>query len=579
MRAPVRLSRPCVFARGLALALLLSPVATPTAWATSPVSASPVSASPVSTSPVSEVLRSRIGGDTAPHVRVGNQAMPVHPDLAPFYAGRDYAEAWVTHPRGGAMAQDLLATLAESRYDGLRPDAYHLPRLEPLVADWPLDPTGADAERAADLDLLLTDAFLRFGHDLLGRRIDPHALYGDDWFPTPRSEDLRAHLTDAVGSAQVRGTLDRLYPSHPAYWRLRDELKRQHALADAMGSWPTILPIRTLLPGESSTQVPALRRQLVLLGDYDADLDDAEAMASEYYEYEMQPAVERFQARNGFDVTGRVNQATRTALNRPPGDNIPLLEANLERWRWLPVNLGATHIMVNAPAYRLRVEENGREALAMNVVVGNLGWKTPMFSDTLTEVIFQPTWGVPSSIAADETIPRVRARGASYLTSRGYKVYDRRTGARIDPATVDWSQATASRYRFIQRPGRANPLGEVKFRFPNPHGIYLHDTNSRSLFNREARAFSHGCIRLADPGSLAKYLLAPYNNWDDAKVDAALAGGPTTGATLDTGIPIHLVYFTAWAGPDGLQVYDDVYGHDEKLIATLNALDQPLAGR
>ncbi|MEO1479176.1 MAG: peptidoglycan-binding protein, partial [Bacteroidota bacterium] len=391
MRAPVRLSRPCVFARGLALALLLSPVATPTAWATSPVSASPVSASPVSTSPVSEVLRSRIGGDTAPHVRVGNQAMPVHPDLAPFYAGRDYAEAWVTHPRGGAMAQDLLATLAESRYDGLRPDAYHLPRLEPLVADWPLDPAGADAERAADLDLLLTDAFLRFGHDLLGRRIDPHALYGDDWFPTPRSEDLRAHLTDAIESAQVRGTLDRLYPSHPAYWRLRDELKRQHALADAMGSWPTILPIRTLLPGESSTQVPALRRQLVLLGDYDADLDDAEAMASEYYEYEMQPAVERFQARNGFDVTGRVNQATRTALNRPPGDNIPLLEANLERWRWLPVNLGATHIMVNAPAYRLRVEENGREAIAMNVVVGNLGWKTPMFSDTLTEVIFQPT--------------------------------------------------------------------------------------------------------------------------------------------------------------------------------------------
>ena len=112
-------------------------------------------------------------------------------------------------------------------------------------------------------------------------------------------------------------------------------------------------------------------------------LDDAEARASEYYEYEMQPAVERFQARNGVDVTGRVNQATRTALNRPPGDNIPLLEANLERWRWLPVNLGATHIMVNAPAYRLRVEENGREALAMNVVVGNLGWKTPMFSATL----------------------------------------------------------------------------------------------------------------------------------------------------------------------------------------------------
>ncbi|MEM8599364.1 MAG: hypothetical protein AAGF99_05550, partial [Bacteroidota bacterium] len=211
------------------------------------------------TSPVSEVLRSRIGGPTAPHVRVGDQAMPVHPDLAPFYASREFAEAWVTHPRGGTMAQDLLATLAESRYDGLRPSAYHLARLEPLVADWPLDPNGADAERAADLDLLLTDAFFRFGHDLLGRRVDPHVLYGDDWFPTPRTEDLRAHLTEAVASGRVRGTLDRLYHSHPAYWRLRDELKHQLALSDAMGNWPTILPIRTLLPGEASTQIPALR--------------------------------------------------------------------------------------------------------------------------------------------------------------------------------------------------------------------------------------------------------------------------------------------------------------------------------
>ncbi|MEM8558893.1 MAG: L,D-transpeptidase family protein [Bacteroidota bacterium] len=547
----------------LALVLLLAALVAPSALAV----------------PVSEVLRSRIGGPTAPHVRVADQTMPVHADLAPFYAARDFAEAWVTHPRGGMLAQELVAALAESRNDGLQPDAYHLGRLERLVADWPLDPNGADAERAADLDLLLTDAFLRLGHDLLGRRVDPGVLYGDDWFPTPRTEDLRATLTEAVATGQVRGTLDRLYPSHPAYWRLRAEYARQRALRDDVGEWPKILPITTLLPGGTSTQVPALRRQLVLLGDYDADLTDAEAMASELYEYEMQPAVERFQTRNGLDVTGRVNQPTRTALNRPPGDKLALLEANLERWRWLPANLGATHIMVNAPAYRLRIEEQGQEALAMNVIVGNLGWKTPMFSDTLVEVIFQPTWGVPSSIAADETIPRARSRGASYLTSRGYTVYDRTTGARVDPSTVNWSQATAGRYRFIQRPGRANPLGEVKFRFPNPHGIYLHDTNRRSLFSREARAFSHGCIRVADPGGLAKYLLAPYNNWDDAKVDDALAGGPTTGATLDTGIPIHLVYFTAWAGPDGLEVYDDVYGHDETLIATLEALEQPLAGR
>jgi murein L,D-transpeptidase YcbB/YkuD len=251
----------------------------------------------------------------------------------------------------------------------------------------------------------------------------------------------------------------------------------------------------------------------------------------------------------------------------PVEHRISQVELNLERWRWMPEDLGARHFIVNIPSYHLYVREQNRTVLDMKVVVGKPGTETPAFSDEVETVVFSPYWNIPDTIALGETAPAVM-RDPSYLERNNIDVL--RVSAsgtqRVDPSDIDWGNAEElGRLAFRQRPGAANALGHVKFLFPNRHNVYLHDTPADSLFNRPARAFSHGCVRVERPEELARYVLRDHPEWDGERIRRAMYSGTESHVKLKEKIPVHIVYFTVWVDDQGTAHFlPDPYKRDRK---------------
>jgi murein L,D-transpeptidase YcbB/YkuD len=240
---------------------------------------------------------------------------------------------------------------------------------------------------------------------------------------------------------------------------------------------------------------------------------------------------------------------------------------NLERWRWLPDNLGARHLLVNVPAFYMAARENGKPVLEMKVIVGKPENATPIFSDQMQSVVFSPYWNVPDSIAEGETAPAA-ARDPNFLRRQSIEIL-RRTGNAteiVDPGAVNWDDPEAIKeLAFRQKPGARNALGHVKFLFPNSFDVYLHDTPADALFFRNGRALSHGCIRLEMPEELAKYLLRDKPEWTGEKISAAMYAGEEKHVAIKEKVPVHIVYFTAWPKGDGdVQLFDDIYGYDAR---------------
>jgi murein L,D-transpeptidase YcbB/YkuD len=238
---------------------------------------------------------------------------------------------------------------------------------------------------------------------------------------------------------------------------------------------------------------------------------------------------------------------------------------NLERWRWMPDDLGARHIIVNVPSFHLEAHENGRTALEMKVVVGKPENRTPIFSDLMTTTVFSPYWNVPDSIVEGETAPAA-ARDPGFLKRNNIEILRvSKSGAtRVDPSTVNWDDPDELKaLAFRQKPGAQNALGHVKFLFPNPYDVYLHDTPADSLFARQGRAFSHGCVRVEQPEALAKWVMQDSPEWTDEKILEAMRAGEEQHVKLKQPIPVHIVYFTAWADDAGsVRLVPDVYGYD-----------------
>jgi murein L,D-transpeptidase YcbB/YkuD len=255
------------------------------------------------------------------------------------------------------------------------------------------------------------------------------------------------------------------------------------------------------------------------------------------------------------------------ALNVPLADRIAQVAANLERWRWLPDDLGDRHFIVNVPQFHLIARERGKSVLDIRVVVGKRGNETPLFSDRMEQVVFSPYWNVPETIALQETAPAV-ARDPSFLARNNMELID--SGGRVVPATdIAWDdEASLRAYRFRQRPGASNALGFVKFLFPNQHAVYLHDTPADALFQRIGRAFSHGCVRVEEPETLAQYVLRDQPEWTAEAIHSAMRAGEERHVKLLEPIPVHIIYMTAWTDEHGgLHLANDVYGYDVKQIS------------
>jgi len=289
---------------------------------------------------------------------------------------------------------------------------------------------------------------------------------------------------------------------------------------------------------------------------------------------DLEAAVKRFQARHGLDEDGIVGAATMRALNVSAAARVRQIRLNMERWRWLPQDLGARHLIVNIAGFALRLVDHEQEIMRMRVVAGQPYRQTPVFSDTISYLVLNPYWHVPHRIAVEDKLPLIK-QNPDYLAQQHMTLL-RGWGADaqvIDPATVDWSAVTADNfpYRLRQDPGPQNALGRVKFMFPNRHNVYLHDTPSRSLFTRAERSFSSGCIRLERPLALARYLLADQSAWTAARIQQVLDTNVERTVPLKQKVPVHLQYWTAWAERDGtVHFRRDVYERDASLARALS---------
>jgi murein L,D-transpeptidase YcbB/YkuD len=316
--------------------------------------------------------------------------------------------------------------------------------------------------------------------------------------------------------------------------------------------------------------VPLLRKRLAATADRVRDLDSPE------FDEPLADAVMSFQIVHGLEVDGLVGSDTTRALNVPVDERIAQITANLERWRWLPMQLASRYILVNIAGFRLEVVDDDRTVMTMRAVVGRPYRRTPVFAASMTYLVFSPYWNVPRSIATRDILPKVR-RDPRYLEKQRIRVFRGwADDTPIDPATIDWEGISRPSfpYRLRQDPGPWNALGGVKFMFPNRFNVYLHDTPDRELFEESSRTFSSGCVRIERPADLAEYLLEDPEVWDHEAIRGSMDRRRELTVRVPRPIPVYLLYWTAWIDEAGaVHFRDDVYGQDRRLLV---ALGQPL---
>jgi murein L,D-transpeptidase YcbB/YkuD len=489
----------------------------------------------------------------------GARRTDVDTRLAALYAARNFQPLWTSRHDEQVRINKLRERLQNADDDGLDPRRYELEAL---------DSEHTTATALALADMAATRAYVAFLLDLHASSKEAIAKR----HPSARKrslKDLTGALTAAAEADDLEAHLAKIGPQHHIYQGMRTALARYRTLARA-GGWPRLPTGPILKPGMEHGQVLALRKRLFASGDLiDAELD------SEWYDRQLQSAVEVFQARHGLNVDGHVGPNTRSALNIDVEKRIRQLVINLERARWLPVELGNTFVMVNIPGYRLNAFEEGYLALDMAVIVGRRQRNTPMYSGELEWMEFNPYWGIPDSIARQDILPKLR-ENPSYL--EGLRVYTKGQSypyVELDRYGIDWSGVVEADfpYYFRQDPGPGNALGQVKFLFRNPHNVYLHDTPNRSLFAHTRRAFSSGCIRLGEPLKMAQFMLrGESQEWDQSRIDKTLEEGKNVRLTLARKVAVHLVYHTAWLSDDGrVQFRADIYKKDESLAKFVNS--------
>ena len=520
-----------------------------------------------------EALERTVKGRTPAFVERDREGGRLWAQAKQFYERRQYGAAWIDGRTPTPQMDELIGAIGKADRDGLDPQLYNASTLAERRAEAGkgfLTKKGFNPEEAGLLDAWLTYLYMAYATDLANGLSDlSHA--DPTWQLRGQKFDPLASLDKALASNTVAKSLDDLAPRDPSYVALRDALGRYREIA-RQGGWPALPAALTLKPGQRNRAVPLLAKRLVVEGDYTGRVDDRDLA----YGTPLQEAVKRFQRRHGLDPDGIVNRPVIQEMNVPVNERVAQLALNLERWRWLPRDLGDRHIFVNVPEYRLEVWDHGRVPLAMRVVVGKKDTPTPIFADEMTYVVFAPYWNVPPDIAEKETLPSAMSDPA-FLQRANMEVVDAK-GNPVDPATVDLSDPKA--YRFRQRPGTSNSLGLVKFMFPNKYDVYLHDTPADSLFARATRSFSHGCVRIAEPEKLAEYVLRDKPDWTPERIGAAMHAGEESTVKLREPIPVYLAYFTARVSPDGIvQFRNDVYGIDQRQSAMLAATLQKMKAR
>lgn len=437
--------------------------------------------------------------------------------LRTFYTRREACPAW----DAPAMASLLRAidVLAE---EGLEPDRYHREALLRLAA-------------SAERDVLATDAFLSAATHLSQGVVDPQFVR-PSWCAPPPKRDVAAILQSALDDGTIEETLAGLSSRHEGYVRLRNALAGYRELAQN-GGWHVVPPGRNLRLADDDPRVIDIRKRLY--SPHDGSLFDSE----------LDVLVRHFQSHHGITVDGIVGPETLREMNVSAADRARQIAVNMERWRWMPEDLGKSYVLVNIAAFRLDVIEGDLSVLSMKTVVGKEYTRTPFFAARIEDVIVNPWWNVPDSIATKELWPKQRR----------------------EPSYFEREHMVVTNGRIRQRPGPWNALGRLKFNIPNQYDVYLHDTPAKQLFERPFRAFSHGCIRLERPLDLALYLLRDRPRWNADAIESDIEAGAERSIRLTTPQPVYVLYWTAWVGDDGhLEFHRDHYERDAALEAAVS---------
>jgi L,D-transpeptidase YcbB len=434
----------------------------------------------------------------------------------------------------------LTQALLNASNDGLRIDDYPLGELARAVSVV-RDNDRPTAEQVADADVLLTTAYVSLGENLLVGQVSPKSV-GQAWHIDARDENVDSALVRTLLKQPLAKAISAMRPSDEEYTALQKELVRYREIV-GKGGWKAIPAGKPLKRGQSGSpeRIAALRARL------EAEGISVPAAGDTVFDDALAGAIAQFQALHAINVDSALGKETLDALNVPAEYRLGQIAANLERHRWMPRSLGTRYIYVNVPAFHLTAYDKGEPALEMKVIVGEEyeDKATPVFSDSMETVVFRPYWNVTPDIQAKEIEPKL-ASNPGYLAENDMEY---------------WNDGGARRIR--QRPGPKNSLGFVKFLFPNDFNIYLHDTPSRELFEKDVRAFSHGCIRVEKPTELAQWVLG----WDAARVDQAMReGGDNRSVKLPTKIPVYIVYGTAYLRDGKLHFGNDLYHRDDQLV-------------
>jgi murein L,D-transpeptidase YcbB/YkuD len=482
--------------------------------------------------------------------------------LMKFYEDRDFRPAWLpSHARLPQM-ESLLTVIRDADREGLNPRDYQRDSLEEGIDYWRSlhDVQDADVDRLADLDLRLTDAFFRLGLHLYAGRLDYGALT-PEWGAERKEADLGFILENALEHGDIGAVLKSFVPRHQAYGALKESLARHRAVA-AAGGWPIIPKGTTFKKGQRGVPVIMLHERLALSGD----LTSTDGDVPYIFDHSMEEAVKRFQLRHGLKVDGVISPDTLKFLNMPVEGVIRRIELNMDRMRWLPDDLGERHILVNIADYTLAFIDGDDPILRMRIVVGDDKKRSFIFSDRISYLELNPYWNIPGSIAEKEMLPKIK-KDPEFFNKKHIKVIKGWSNPPvfIPPDQIDWPAMNPKqfRYRLRQEPGAGNPLGRIKFMFPNKFDVYLHDTSEKHLFKRQKRGLSHGCIRIEKPFELAVQLFPPDQGWTPETFKKEIRKGKTLNIRLPEAMPVYLVYWTAWVDHEGaLQFRDDFYSLD-----------------
>ncbi len=490
-------------------------------------------------------------------------------DLMPFYQQRGYVPAFSGDPARLERGRAVLGALMRADREGLDPAYYEVERLSVLSGLGTAAGTMPRPVDQAEFELRLARALVHYALDVSEGRAGPeHEQAGGvrRIGPTPPTPLLQA----AASTPDLGRWLDSLPPDSPHYVRLRTALAEWRAKLGQV-VWTPVPAGRRLQRGSAGPEVVALRRRLIEEGLLSPPAHPGQLSA--LYDESLTGPVRAFQARYGLGADGVVGERTFRALNATVAQRVEQIRINMERRRWLPRDLGDRYVFVNLADFTLKVVDQDRTIHTSRVVVGSPYTSTPMMSHDISYVVLNPYWNVPQSILFREMLPHLR-RDPDWLAKERLRLFSG-WGAdafEVDPRQVDWSAVTEATWRFRVRQdsGPDNSLGVIKFMFPNPDHIYLHDTPSKNLFRRSVRAFSHGCIRVEDPLALADVLLASQG-WPRARLEQVVEGGkPEQIVRLKKPTPIHLAYITAWVDKSGeLLLLDDIYGRDTLLKQAL----------